>query len=137
MYCIPLLLPNNHVRTENQMILTSASNENCPLVSPFLHPSPDSREKGHYTVYTGSYMLAPQQCMHYMQYTLHHNKQRCMAYDYKDDLSFDFIYIPLSECRKYHNYYYYYYVIRTLGTTTDKIDRRTDRHTENKHKTTH
>jgi len=31
----------------------------------------------------------------------------------------------------------YYYVIRTLGTTTDKIDRRTDRHTENKHKTTH
>ena len=32
---------------------------------------------------------------------------------------------------------YYYYVIRTLGTTTDKIDRRTDRHTENKHKTTH
>ena len=35
------------------------------------------------------------------------------------------------------NYYYYCYVIRTLGTTTDKIDRRTDRHTENKHKTTH
>ena len=35
------------------------------------------------------------------------------------------------------NYYYYYYIIRTLGTTTDKIDRRTNRHTENKHKTTH
>ena len=35
------------------------------------------------------------------------------------------------------NYYYYCYVIRTLGTTTDKIDRRTDKHTENKHKTTH
>jgi len=33
--------------------------------------------------------------------------------------------------------YYYHYVIRTLGATTDKIDRRTDRHTENKHKTTH
>ena len=32
---------------------------------------------------------------------------------------------------------YYYYVIRTLGTTTDQIDIRTDRHTENKHKTTH
>jgi len=32
---------------------------------------------------------------------------------------------------------YYYYIIRTLGTTTDKTDKRTDRHTENKHKTTH
>ena len=32
---------------------------------------------------------------------------------------------------------YYYHIIRTLGTATDKIDRRTDRHTENKHKTTH
>ena len=26
-----------------------------------------------------------------------------------------------------HNYYYYYYVIRTLGTTTDKIDRHTEK----------
>ena len=32
---------------------------------------------------------------------------------------------------------YYYYIIRTLGTTTDKTDKRTDGHTENKHKTTH
>ena len=31
----------------------------------------------------------------------------------------------------YYYYYYYYYTFCTLGTTTDKIDRRADRHTEN------
>jgi len=51
---------------------------------------------------------------------------------------FRFSFVFFWGCQNFGpNRYYYYYVIRTLGTTTDKIDRRTDRHTENKHKTTH
>jgi len=45
-------------------------------------------------------------------------------------------YIRVGNAEREGPSYYYYYIIRTFGTT-DKMDRRTHRHTENKHKCIH